>query len=139
MLEARPAVALLFDDAELGGHLHQVLQEHGVRIVHEGTVAGFDAALLRQLDPDVLVVNLDEEDDAAFDRLVEMIDGERPSLVFNDARASRALSGWDRARWARHLAVKVLASGDVDPPPQAASAPSAMREQAKGTRMLIMG
>lgn len=116
MLEARPAVALLFDDAELGGHLHQVLQEHGVRIVHEGTVAGFDAALLRQLDPDVLVVNLDEEDDAAFDRLVEMIDGERPSLVFNDARASRALSGWDRARWARHLAVKVLASGDVDPP-----------------------
>ncbi|OOG38392.1 hypothetical protein B0E52_14200 [Rhodanobacter sp. C06] len=116
MLEARPAVALLFDDAELGGHLHQVLQEHGARIVHEGTVAGFDAALLRQLDPDVLVVNLDEEDDAAFDRLVEMIDGDRPSLVFNDARASRALSGWDRARWARHLAVKVLASGDVDPP-----------------------
>ena len=116
MLEARPAVALLFDDAELGGHLRQVLQEHGARIVHEGTVAGFDAALLRQLDPDVLVVNLDEEDDAAFDRLVEMIDGERPSLVFNDARASRALSGWDRARWARHLAVKVLACGDVDPP-----------------------
>ena len=116
MLEARPAVALLFDDAELGGHLRQVLQEHGARIVHEGTVAGFDAAVLGQFDPDVLVVNLDEEDDAAFDRLVEMIDGERPRLVFNDARASRALSGWDRARWARHLAVKVLASGDVDPP-----------------------
>ncbi|WP_426663090.1 chemotaxis protein CheB [Rhodanobacter aciditrophus] len=116
MAEARPSVALLFDDAELGGHLRQVLQEHGARIVHEGNVAGFDAGLQRQLDPDVLVVNLDEEDDAAFDRLVEMIDGERPRLVFNDARASRALSGWDRARWARHLAVKVLASGDVDPP-----------------------
>ena len=116
MLEAQPAVALLFDDAELGGHLRQVLQEHGARIVHEGNVAGFDAALLSQLDPDVLVVNLDEEDDAAFDRLMEMIEGDRPRLVFNDARASRALSGWDRARWARHLAVKVLVSGDVDPP-----------------------
>jgi chemosensory pili system protein ChpB (putative protein-glutamate methylesterase) len=116
MVEARPAVALLFDDAELGGHLRQVLQEHGAHIVHEGTVAGFDAALQRQLDPDVLVVNLDDEDDAAFDRLVEMIDGERPRLVFNDARVSRTLGGWDRARWARHLAVKVLASGDVDPP-----------------------
>ncbi|MEW9624045.1 chemotaxis protein CheB [Rhodanobacter geophilus] len=116
MVEARPAVALLFDDAELGGHLRQVLQEHGANIVHEGTVASFDAALQRRLDPDVLVVNLDDEDDAAFDRLVEMIDGERPRLVFNDARASRALGGWDRARWARHLAVKVLASGDVDPP-----------------------
>lgn len=116
MLEARPAVALLFDDAELGGDLRQVLQEYGAQIVHEGSVADFDAALQRQLDPDVLVVNLDEEDDAAFDRLMEMIEGERPRLVFNDARASRALSGWDRARWARHLAVKVLASGDVDPP-----------------------
>jgi two-component system chemotaxis response regulator CheB/chemosensory pili system protein ChpB (putative protein-glutamate methylesterase) len=116
MVEARPAVALLFDDAELGGHLRQVLQEHGARIVHEGTVAGFDAALLKRLDPDVLVVNLDEEDDAAFDGLVGMIDGERPRLVFNDARASRALSGWDRARWARHLAAKVLAGGDIDPP-----------------------
>ncbi|MEW9573725.1 chemotaxis protein CheB [Rhodanobacter sp. Si-c] len=116
MVEARPSVALLFDDAELGGHLRQVLQEHGAHIVHEGTVAGFDAALQRQLDPDVLVVNLDDEDDGAFDRLYEMIEGERPRLVFNDARASRALSGWDRARWARHLAVKVLANGDVDPP-----------------------
>ncbi|HKR75756.1 MAG TPA: chemotaxis protein CheB [Rhodanobacter sp.] len=116
MAEARPSVALLFDDAELGGNLRQVLQEHGAQIVHEGSVAGFDVALQRQLDPDVLVVNLDEDDDAAFDRLMEMIEGERPRLVFNDARASRALSGWDRARWARHLAVKVLASGDVDPP-----------------------
>jgi two-component system chemotaxis response regulator CheB/chemosensory pili system protein ChpB (putative protein-glutamate methylesterase) len=26
------------------------------------------------------------------------------------------LVGWDRARWARHLAVKVMAEGDIDPP-----------------------
>lgn len=116
MVETQPSVALLFDDAELGAHLRQVLQERGARIVHEGAVAGFDAATLRQHDPDVLVVNLDDEDDDAFDRLFGMVDGERPRLVLNDARASRALSGWDRARWARHLAVKVLASGDIDPP-----------------------
>lgn len=116
MVETQPSVALLFDDAELGAHLRQVLQERGARIVHEGAVAGFDAATLRQHDPDVLVVNLDDEDDDAFDRLFGMVDGERPRLVLNDARASRALSGWDRARWARHLAAKVLSSGDIDPP-----------------------
>lgn len=116
MVETQPSVALLFDDAELGAHLRQVLQERGARIVHEGAVAGFDAGTLRQHDPDVLVVNLDDEDDDAFDRLFGMVDGDRPRLVLNDARASRALSGWDRARWARHLAVKVLASGDIDPP-----------------------
>ena len=116
MAEALPSVALLFDDAGLGSHLRQALQEHGACIVHEGAVAGFDAALLRQFDPDVLVVNLDEEDDESFERLFGMIEGERPRLVFNDASASRTLAGWDRARWARHLAVKVLANGDVDPP-----------------------
>lgn len=116
MIDALPSVVLLFDDAELGNHLRQALQERGARIVHEGTVAGFDAALLRQFDPDALVVNLDKEDDESLERLFGMLKGERARLVFNDARASRALAGWDRARWARHLAMKVLASGDVDPP-----------------------
>lgn len=116
MVEARPTVALLFDDAELGGQLRQVLQELGAAIVHEGQVAGLDGEQLRQLDPDVLVVNLDDDDDAAFDRLYALIGGERPRLVFNDASASRGLGGWDRARWARHLAAKVLAGADVDPP-----------------------
>jgi two-component system chemotaxis response regulator CheB/chemosensory pili system protein ChpB (putative protein-glutamate methylesterase) len=37
-------------------------------------------------------------------------------VVFNDGQASRRLEGWDRARWARHLAMKVLAMGDADPP-----------------------
>ncbi|BFI96922.1 MAG: hypothetical protein RSP_24320 [Rhodanobacter sp.] len=116
MVETQPSVALLFDDAELGAQLRQVLQECGARIVHEGGVAGFDAATLHRHDPDVLVVNLDDEDDEAFDRLFGMVDGDRPRLVLNDARASRDLSGWDRARWARHFAVKVLANGDIDPP-----------------------
>ncbi len=116
MVETPPSVALLFDDAELGAHLRQVLQERGACIVHEGAVSGFDAATLHQHDPDVLVVNLDDDDDDAIDRLFGMVDGDRPRLVLNDARASRALSGWDRARWARHFAVKVLAGGDVDPP-----------------------
>jgi two-component system chemotaxis response regulator CheB/chemosensory pili system protein ChpB (putative protein-glutamate methylesterase) len=36
--------------------------------------------------------------------------------VFNDAQASRSLDGWDRARWARHLAAKTLNSDTIDPP-----------------------
>jgi two-component system chemotaxis response regulator CheB/chemosensory pili system protein ChpB (putative protein-glutamate methylesterase) len=124
MTEPLPSVALLFDDAELGSHLREALAECGVRIAYEGPLAGFSAAQLREVDPDVLVVNLDDDDDEAFDRLYAMIDDERPRLVFNDAPASRALAGWDRARWARHLAVKVLAGGDVDPPrPAGALAP----------------
>lgn len=116
MAEPLLSVALLFDDADLGGHLREALMERGVQIAHEGPLAAIDADELRRIDPDVLVVNLDENDDDAFDHLYSMIEGERPRLVVNDAQASRMLAGWDRARWARHLAVKVLARGDVDPP-----------------------
>ena len=126
MAEAVPAVALLFDDADLGEQLRSALQERGARIVHEGPLKGLSRELLSSVDADVLVVNLDDEDDSAFDRLDETLDGDRPRVVFNDAQASRRLEGWDRARWARHLAMKVLAVGDADPPrpPAPADAPA---------------
>lgn len=116
MSDTAPAVALLFDDTELGGQLREALHERGARIVHEGEVSGLSRELLQRVGADVLVVNLDDGADDALDRLYDVIDGDRPRVVFNDAQASRALAGWDRARWARHLAVKVLAAGDIDPP-----------------------
>ncbi|CAM5316639.1 hypothetical protein [Rhodanobacter lindaniclasticus] len=116
MTDTSAAVALLFDDSELGGQLRDALHERGARIVHEGGVAGLSRELLQQVGADVLVINLDDDADDALDQLYDMIDGDRPRVVFNDAQASRALAGWDRARWARHLAVKVLAMGDIDPP-----------------------
>lgn len=116
MTDAAPAVALLFDDTELGGQLRQALHERGARIVHEGTVSTLSLDVLQRVGADVLVVNLDDSADDALDHLYDVIDGDRPRVVFNDAQASRGLTGWDRARWARHLAVKVLAMGDIDPP-----------------------
>ncbi|HEY1589851.1 MAG TPA: chemotaxis protein CheB, partial [Rhodanobacter sp.] len=116
MTDTTPAIALLFDDTELGGQLRDALHERGARIVHEGGVSSLDRTLLHQVGANVLVINLDDSADDALDHLYELIDGDRPRVVFNDAQASRSLSGWDRARWARHLAVKVLAIGDIDPP-----------------------
>lgn len=116
MTDRPPAVALLFDDSELGGQLRDALLERGARIVHEGGVSGFSREVLQRVGADVLVVNLDDNADDALDSLYEVIDGDQPRVVFNDAQASRVLAGWDRARWARHLAVKVLAIGDIDPP-----------------------
>ena len=116
MTEPTPAVALLFDDTELGDQLRGALHERGARIVHEGKVSTFSKELMQQVGADVLVVNLDDSADDALDRLYEVIDSDHPRVVFNDSQASRALAGWDRARWARHLAAKVLEVSDVDPP-----------------------
>ncbi|GLQ89725.1 chemotaxis protein CheB [Dyella flagellata] len=124
------AVALLFDDAELGGHLRTALSEHGARIAHEGPISSFDVAKLRQAGVDVLVVNLDDSvDDTALDLIYELVATGDIPVVFNDAQASRGLDGWDRARWARHLAAKTLNEDTIDPPrpehAQAVTPPSA--------------
>jgi two-component system chemotaxis response regulator CheB/chemosensory pili system protein ChpB (putative protein-glutamate methylesterase) len=117
------AVALLFDDAELGAHLREALHERGASIVHEGGLADLSRALLDRIGADVVVINLDETDDEVFDRLDESIQGDHPRVVFNEADSTRALDGWARARWARHLAAKVMARSDVDPPRPPAAEP----------------
>jgi chemotaxis response regulator CheB len=116
MAESSIAVALFFDDVELGSQLREALRERGARIVHEGAMSTLSQSLLDTTGAQVLVVNLDEEAEDELDRLYDVIDGDYPRVVFNDAQASRKLDGWDRARWARHLAVKVMAQGDLDPP-----------------------
>ena len=60
MTDKQVAVALFFDDAELGGHLRTALSEHGAQIAHEGPLSSFDEAKLRAANVDVLVVNLDD-------------------------------------------------------------------------------
>jgi two-component system chemotaxis response regulator CheB/chemosensory pili system protein ChpB (putative protein-glutamate methylesterase) len=117
MSEKLVAVALLFDDVELGSHLRAALSEYGVRIAHEGPLSSFDAVQLRQAGVDVLVVNLDDStDDAALDRIYDLVGAGDIPVVFNDAQASGGLGGWDRARWARHLAAKTLNRDMIDPP-----------------------
>lgn len=116
MVDRGIAVALLFGDEELGSQLRAALVELGARIVHEGTVASFGAQEIKATGADIVVVNLDDDADEELDRLYDAIDGDHPRLIFNDAAASRGLQGWDRARWARHLAAKLLAGADIDPP-----------------------
>lgn len=116
-------VALLFDDEPFGEHVRDALRERGAAIIHESAVAALDRELIEQLAPDVLVVSLDDSLASELDALYALIDGGFTRVIFNDAQASRGLKGWDRARWARHLAAKVLDQGDIDPPrPEAASA-----------------
>lgn len=117
MSEKATAVALFFDDAELGGHLRTALSEYGARIAHEGPLGSFDEKALRNAGVDVLVVNLDEAvDEDALNRIDGLVKSGQMPVVFNDGQASRGLDGWDRARWARHLAAKALNTDTIDPP-----------------------
>src|SRR5699024_8776084 len=85
-------------------------------IVFEGAASDVQPEALANCGADVIVVNLEPTDDEHLDSLYFALSDSAHRVVFNDAEASRDLSGWDKARWARHLAVKLVGSGDVDPP-----------------------
>lgn len=116
MADREPSVALLFDDAALAAHLRDALVAHGARIVYESDLRAFAPAELVGSSADVVVVDLDDPSDGDLDRLYDTVEGGHPRLVFNDADASRNLEGWDRARWARHLAAKLVGTSPMDPP-----------------------
>lgn len=111
-----PAVALLFADADLGSHLREVLLMLGASIAYEGPAAGVRGRDLVASGADVVVVNLEPAEEDHLERLYDALEGSDWRVIFNDAEASRDLSGWDKARWARHLAAKLLGGVDVDPP-----------------------
>lgn len=116
MVDREATVALLFDDASLSAHLRDALVTQGARIVYESDLCSFAPAELVGSSADVVVVDLDDPSDDDLDRLYDTVEGGHPRLVFNDADASRKLEGWDRARWARHLAAKLVGEIALDPP-----------------------
>ena len=109
-------VALLGRDDVARRQLRHALQELGAAIAFEGepSAASGPSALGASLD--VVIVNLEEGLDDVLDHLQAVLDDPAINVVFNDADASRELEGWDLARWARHLAAKVLGHGETMPP-----------------------
>jgi two-component system chemotaxis response regulator CheB/chemosensory pili system protein ChpB (putative protein-glutamate methylesterase) len=113
------AVALLYDAAEGGASTREALLASGAAIVYEAASTGFDAAALADSGASVVLVDLhgSEDEVAGLDDLIDHF-----PVIINDAEVSSALSGWDRARWQRHLGAKVLGGG-VDPPRPADAEP----------------
>lgn len=115
--QARARVGLVYQSAALPDHLKQALEGVGIEVVLEARYADFNADSAAGMDLKAVIVNLDnDDDDALLDQVSATIESLGCELVFNDALASGALSGWDQARWARHLASKVAGAGDIHPP-----------------------
>lgn len=125
-------IALLYESRQGGEHLRDALAALGARIVYEATAAELDRETLAGSRASVVVVNLDDEDDPALDAVYGLLDDARWRVVFNDGQVSGHLSGWDQARWARHLAAKIFGD-DVDPPRPADAEPVPARAQPGAT------
>ena len=109
-------IALLSQAGESGRHLRDALADCGTPIVYESQAAEFDREALEESGARVVVVNLDPEVEAHLDDVYALLDDERYNVIFNEAQVSSQLAGWEQARWARHLAAKILGTENADPP-----------------------
>ncbi len=132
--EGHTAVALV-QARDLGRHLRDALTSMGTPIVYEASPADLDLAALESSGARVVVVNLDSEVEEHLDEVYGLLEDDRYCVVFNDASASSSLSGWDQARWARHLASKIIGDANIDPPrpagAEAVPAPRVVAETAE--------
>lgn len=129
------SVALLYQTSQLEGHLKEALKELGAAVVYEALTAQMDRDALEGSGAHVVIVNLDPEIESHLDEVYDLLDDERYNVVFNDAQVSSELSGWEQARWSRHLAAKIMGRPEVADPPRPAGAeapPSPVQKIAKG-------
>ncbi len=112
----RVAVALLSETREFAEQLRDALVSFGAPVVYEAATGELDRDALERSQANVVVVNLDARNDADLDEVYRLLDDERYRVIFNDGDVSSTLTGWDHARWLRHLAAKVLGAADLDPP-----------------------
>ena len=116
MPEAKMSIALLSQAGESGRHLREALVGSGAPIVYEAQAAELDRDALEKSGARVVVVNLDSEVEAHLDEVYSLLGDDRYNVIFNEAQVSSQLSGWEQARWARHLAAKILGAENADPP-----------------------
>lgn len=119
VISAAPNVALLGRDDAVRTQLRTALAELGANLVYEGELRGANASAVSAKHPAVVLLNLDADGEDALDSLEELLLDPSMRVVFNEAETTAALSGWDLARWARHLAAKVLGHSRTIPPPPA--------------------
>lgn len=111
-------VALLNQTNQHGDHLKDALRELGASVVYEALASDIDRDALEGSGARVVVVNLDTDSDARIDEVYDLLDAGDYDVVFNEAQTSLGLSGWDHARWARHLAAKILHRPEISVPPR---------------------
>lgn len=117
------SIALLSQTGETGRHLRDALMHVGTPIVYEAAASDLDREALERSGARVVVVNLDPDVESHLDDVYALLDDERYNVIFNEAQVSSQLSGWEQARWARHLVAKITGAENADPPrPEGAEA-----------------
>ena len=117
MAEVAVRVALLARPGDARDQLRRALAELGAELVAEGDPAELDPGQVAGQSPNVVLVSLEPAIEDALDRFDDLLATSGVEVMYDDAEVTRQLDGWDLARWARHLAAKLVGSDVLPPPP----------------------
>lgn len=96
--------------------LQAALEGAGLQLVLVGDPLDSDPSEVRAHAPCNVVIAVDAEvEDALEERLVGLFDDPGLNILFEESAVVIERSGWDVARWSRHLGAKLLGHGDVLP------------------------
>ncbi len=117
MLESPVRVALLARPGDARDQLRRALAELGARLVAEGDPAELDPGQVASEQPTVVLVSLEPAIEDSLGRFEDLLAAPGIEVMYDDAETTRQLDGWDLARWARHLAAKLVGTDLLPPAP----------------------
>lgn len=116
MAEGAPLrVALLARPGDAREQLRRAITDLGAELVVEVDPNDLPAGALAAAGATTVLVSVEPAVETALDRLEDELLAPGLTVLFDEAATTSTLAGWDQARWARHLAAKLLGR-DVLPP-----------------------
>lgn len=116
MSEPAPRVALLAREGEARERLRQALGDAGVELVATADPLAATIGDVTAAAPQAVLVALEPEIEDALDAWSALLLSPDVTVIYDEAELAAQRSGWDAARWARHLRAKLHNHDDVLPP-----------------------
>mgnify|MGYP000880162200 CR=1 FL=1 len=113
--EAGPRVALLARAGEACERIDSALREAGAEIVLVADPMQSAPEQVRDAQPQAILVALDPAIEDAIERYGDVLADPGYMVIFEEAEQAAQRTGWDAARWLRHLSAKLHRHSDVLP------------------------
>lgn len=116
MAEHQVRVALLAREGQARERLQEALREVGAEVVAVADPLTTDPGEVASLQPQGVLVALEPAIEDALEAWDTLLADPALIVIFDEAELAAARTGWDAARWIRHLRAKLLRHDDVLPP-----------------------
>jgi chemosensory pili system protein ChpB (putative protein-glutamate methylesterase) len=111
-----PRVLLLARAGEARDRLGDALAQAGADVILVADPVSADPAEVVANNPQAVLVALEPAVEDALERFEALLSNPGITVIFDEAELAAQRSGWDAARWVRHLAAKLHRHDDVLPP-----------------------